>query len=342
LLYKEIEGKWHYVRISVETQGVVRTESGRCGTLPHTVTLSPFDSVSPEEALRQEGRQWQGNGYGKPHPKQMQVMTLHFQLPRWRGMPTAAPWFENWSEYYLDPILQQLDATANGSLRSHEHISGNYLYYYMVFDAEAARNMVEATDAAAPKKYPLDIYIGKREKKVNIPLDPSIPDYLRSMLRSFEQTAHLLSDHLPNLVAATDPLQLESIPLLPDKRVRGTAARALQESLWERWQYKGQPSWQPPVGTPQTVCLDTVPVASAVVLTGAIRTHGSPPCYLWESDYGMFEVTPEQLFMSAYEGIAFDASFEWVIYFSQHFSMTFCGEWLAPLAGVPNNSIQGA
>lgn len=338
LLYKEIQGAWHYVKITLSTDAQIRTETGRCGALPQSSTQSPCEGCTSEEALRREGRKWQEQGYAKANHRQMQVMTLHFQLPRWRGIAASAPWFEQWCEYYLDPILRQLDATSNGSLRSHEHISGNYLYYYMVFDAEAARQMVEMVDSTAPKKYPLEIYTGKREKKVNIPLDPSIPDYLRSILRSFEQTARLLSDHLPALLPEADPLQPESIPLLPQKRVRGAQSRHLQELLATHWHYGKQP-WQPAREVPQAVWLDTIPASITAAVVQAIRSKGQAPCYLWENDYGLFEIEPEQLFTGAYEGIAFDASMKWVIYFSQHFSVTFCGEWMAPLAAAPANAL---
>jgi hypothetical protein len=52
------------------------------------------------------------------------------------------------------------------------------------------------------------------------------------------------------------------------------------------------------------------------------------PLYLLDCEAGLFEIGPQAIFSSAHEGMVFDASLRWVIYFSHHYTLTFGGEWL--------------
>jgi|GEM_PF-612459 len=333
ILYREIDKVWHFVRLSIAAPEQLLIETGLCGMKADQVQYkSLLRSTTDLEALRQEGLLWQAKGFGKPSYKHLSVMTLHFQLPRWRGAQSSAPWFENWAEQYLDPIYQVLDATANGHLKHHERISGNHLYYYSVFNPAAAKKAVEDISKAASQHYALEIYTGKREKTVNIPIDPSIPDYLRSILRGFEQTARILAEGLPILLPETDPLKPERIPFQPGDRVKGSELNLLRQLLKEKWGFDCQ-IWEPPIGIPTTVCLDGVPEHIKLRVIDAIKLSGNGQCYLLECDYGLFRIEPDLLLNGVYEGIAFDVSMSWVIYYTQHFSVVFCGGWLAAAAG---------
>jgi hypothetical protein len=333
VLYKELNKVWEYVRLGVSSPTQLKIETGVCGFESAQTQYKTIDVGSDLlAALRQEGALWQAEGYGKPNTKQLSVMTLHFQLPRWRGAQSNAPWFEHWAEQYLDPIQAVLEATANGQLKHHERISGNYLYYYTVFNPEAAKKSVETIAQLAAGHYALDIYIGKREKSVNIPIDPSIPDYLRSILRGFEQTARILADGIPALLPEADPLKPECLSLLPADRIKGAESNRLRAALKEKWNFDCH-LWEPPAGVPHTVCLDTIPEYQKQVVINAIKNHCDGPCYLLECDYGLFKIEPDLLLSGAYEGIAFDETMTWAIYYTQHFSVVFCGEWLATLVG---------
>jgi hypothetical protein len=52
------------------------------------------------------------------------------------------------------------------------------------------------------------------------------------------------------------------------------------------------------------------------------------PFYLLDCEEGLFEIGRDQIFSGAHEGMVFDDSLSWVIYFSHHYTLTFGGEWL--------------
>lgn len=327
-LYREIGQIWHYVRLSVDA-GTLITEAGCCGYMPdqrETISLPPGADVRAR--LQEEGAIWQQQGYNKPPYKTLFVMTLHFHLPPWKGAPAGAPWFDSWTELYLDPIEKVLEETCNAIPKGGERFSGNQLYYYMVLNPERARASVEKIAEQAQHRFALEVSIDRKEKAVQVPLNPNIPDFLQSMLRGFEQTARLLAGELPALISS-DPLQPESHPLTAVNRVRGAEAAHLRQKLHEKWAYNCQ-WWTPPasVRTAAWFALDEVPESIKTEALARIGKHGKGNCYLLECDHGLFKITPEQIFSGVYEGIAFDSSFEWVVYFSKDFTITLAGEWL--------------
>ncbi|MBP6826963.1 MAG: hypothetical protein KA165_10440, partial [Saprospiraceae bacterium] len=193
ILYQKRESRWHYVRLTALPEGILRTETGCCGQLPDHTELAPMPADSdPNAVLRESGAKWQSEGYDKPAPQDTEVLTLHFQMRRWSGYPSGAPWYDDLTSCYLDPVRDMFDAGCNGLIRSNERFSGNYLYYYTIFNSDLALEAVESIAAAASVKFLLDIHIGRREKQVHIPIDPNVPEYLRSLFRVVEKSARTI------------------------------------------------------------------------------------------------------------------------------------------------------
>lgn len=326
-LYKQIENQWHYVRISTMPERQVLTETGLCGQYAKQQVTQPLpEQREPLAFLRELATVWAERGYSKPLAKQLPVMTLHFQLPYWAGYPAGAPWYDDWTQDYLDPITQFLEDTCNGSLKGNERFSGNHLFYFSIFDETAARTVIADISQKAMRKHPLALHIGSEEKNIKIPLDPNIPDYLRSLFRTMEKTARLLRD-LPDMVQG-DPLQ----PLLvttPNRRVRGEQAAQKRQTLKEKWNFTSN-LWDPLVmaAPSETVFLNGLTDEKKQTVSAAIMPNLKLPVYLLDCETGLFEITPEQIFEGAYEGVVFDDSNDWLIYFSHHYTTTFCGDWL--------------
>lgn len=331
ILYKQIEQVWHYVRLSID-RGTLCTEMGCCGLLPERSETAPANTaLEAREVLKQAGLLWQQRGYGKPGPKELSIMTLHFQLPLWKGAPAGAPWFDAWTDHYLDPIQKTMEETCNAIPKGDERFSGNHLYYYRVLNPELAKAAVETVAEKAQHRFSLDISIDKHEKPVSVSINPDVPDFLQSMLRGFEQTARLLAREWP-LLTPVDPLQPENRPLTPDNRIRGAEAEYLRHTLKEKWGFNCQ-QWTPPpfAQTEARFGPDELSEDLKQTVIESIAARGTGPCYLLECDHGLFQIAPEQIFSGVYEGIAFDAEFEWAIYFSRDFTVTFLSLPLSPL-----------
>lgn len=326
ILYKKIGQRWHYVRLSNAPDAQILTESGCCGQAPDSTTLQRFAaSKDPAAALRQEAEKWGADGYHKPHQNSLQIMTLHFQMPRWRGYPAGAPWYDDWVTGYLDPIEAMLATTRNGIPRGNERFSGNYLHYYAIFNSDLALEAVEKIAAAAPVKFLLDIHIGRREKQVQIPIDPNVPEYLRSLFRIVEKSARTIASELPALFPG-DPMQPERVPGSSYKRIVGEASTHLRQQLKEKWNFDSS-FWDPltPASPSEVVFLNGMAEEKKQEVATWVREHMKSPLYLMDCETGLFEINPHQIFSNAHEGMVFDASLEWVIYFSHHFTLTFGG-----------------
>lgn len=330
ILYAQIGNRWHYVRLTEMPGAEIKIETGCCGQKPSaTEFVAHPGNIEPAAALRQEGEKWLARGYSKPHPHQLQVMTLHFQMRRWSGYPAGAPWYDDWTSGYLDPIQQQLEDTCNGIPRNNERFSGNYLHYYTVFNTDLAQEAVEKIAAAAPVQFLLDIHIAHREKQVQIPIDPNVPEYLRTLFRVVEKSARTIAHELPVLFP-TDPLQPEIVSNgLATKRIKGEEAARLRQTLKEKWNFDSN-FWDPlePAAPSEVLFLngmtDDKKQAVAALLSEKLRE----PLYLLDCETGLFEISLEQIFTGAHEGMVFDTSFQWVIYFSHHYTITFGGNWL--------------
>ncbi len=330
-LYRQQNSRWHYVRLTASANYQLQTDTGSCGQLPdRTETTLIAADTDAQDALRHAGAIWQAKGYDKPHPKQLQVLTLHFQMPRWTGYPAGAPWYDDWTSDYLDPMEQHIDATCNGIAKGNERFSGNHLYYYTVFNGDLARQALEQIAAEALVKFPLDIYLGDREKQVKIPIDPNVPDYLRSLFRSIESSARIIAQELPTMFPG-DPLQPQAIIETGHKRIRGAEATRLRQVLKEKWNFDSN-FWNPLVeASPvEVVVLNGLTDDKKEAVTEYVRQTAQLPIYLLECETGLFEIQADQIFAGAYEGMVFDASLEWVIYFSHHYTTTFGGPALAP------------
>ncbi len=332
ILYQQRESRWHYVRLTAESEHELRSETGVCGLPPDHSEVEPIaPGTDAETALRNAGAEWQKNGWRKPNPQEVLVLTLHFQMRRWHGYPASAPWHDDLTAGYLDPIQADLEATCNGIPRGTDRFSGNYLYHYTIFNSDLALETVERIAAAAPVKFLLDIHIGRREKQVHIPIDPNVPEYLRSLFRVVEKSARTIASELPVLFPS-DPLQPE---LLLNgnapKRVRGEEATRLRSDLKEKWNFDSN-FWNPltEAAPSQVVFLNGMSEEKKSKVIQVIHQHLNAPLYLLDCDEGLFEISPDQIFRGIYEGVVFDASLGWIIYFSHHHTITFGGEWLVP------------
>ncbi len=329
ILYQQKNNGWFYVRLTATADRLLRTETGYCGQLPDQTetTLIPAEA-DPQTALRTTGAAWQAKGYDKPPAKHLQILSLHFQMPRWTGYPAGASWYDDWTSDYLDPVEQMLDVTCNGIFKNNERFSGNHLYYYTVFNGDLAKQAVEQIAASALIKFPLDIYLADREKQVKIPIDPNVPDYLRSLFRSIESSARIIAQELPMLFPG-DPLQPQPIVETGNKRIRGAEAVRLRKALEEKWNFKSN-FWNPLVeASPvEVVVVNGLTDDKKQALTEYIRQSAERPIYLLECETGLFEIQPDQIFAGAYEGMVFDAGQDWVIYFSHHYTTTFGGKEL--------------
>ncbi|HND89900.1 MAG TPA: hypothetical protein PK971_16325, partial [Saprospiraceae bacterium] len=329
ILYKQIGPHWQYVRLTVASPQELLTELGTCGQQPKSTQISSFPlGTDAVQALRQAGASWVEQGYHKPNPKTLPVLTLHFQMPRWTGYPAGAPWYDDWTSSYLDPIQAALAATCNGIAKGHERFSGNHLYYYTVLNADAAHQAVADIAATALVKFPLHIHLGDEEKPIKIPLDPNIPDYLRSLFRTVEKTARLLARELPGLLPA-DPLQPEQVATNHLRRVRGEESLQLRRGLKEKWNFDSN-WWNPLVeaSPSEVVFLNGITDDKKMMIETEVRRAVSRPLYLLDCDAGLFEISPDHIFDHNAEGIVFDGGLGWVIYFSHHYTTTFGGDWL--------------
>lgn len=330
ILYKQISSRWHYVRLTVLPTAELRTETGVCGQNPeNSESVEMPAQLAPVAFLRQSGEMWLHQGYSKPNPQSLQVMTLHFQMRRWTGYPAGAPWYDDWTAGYLDPIQQMFDDTCNGVPRGNERFSGNYLHYYTVFNTDLAQEAVEKIAAAAPVKFLLDIHIAKREKQVQIPIDPNVPEYLRSLFRVVEKSARTIAHELPVLFP-TDPLQPEFVPNRSNtKRIVGEQAKTLRLELKAKWNFDSN-FWDPltQAAPREVVFLNGMAEDKKQAIADLLGKKIQEPLFLLDCETGLFEINNEQIFGGAHEGMVFDASLDWVIYFSHHYTITFGGDWL--------------
>lgn len=327
ILYKQIDSRWHYVRLTTRDTELI-TETGLCGVLPEHTAAIPI-SIDPEKFIRQTGESWTAEGYSKPHPHQLHVMTLHFQMRRWTGYPAGAPWYDDWTTGYIDPIQEVLEKTGNGIPRGNERFSGNYLQYFIVFNTDLALEAVEKIAAAAPVKFLLDIHLGRREKQVQIPIDPNVPEYLRTLFQIVEKSARSIANELPVLFQG-DPLQPELLPETGGrKRVSGEKARDFRLGLKEKWNFNSN-FWDPltPAAPQEVVFLNGMAEEKKQAIAALLEKKATLPFYLLDCEEGLFEVGKEQIFSGAHEGMVFDSTLSWVIYFSHHYTLTFGGDWL--------------
>jgi hypothetical protein len=332
ILYQQRENRWHYVRLTAESGSELRIETGICGQLPDYTEVAPIlAGTDAETALRKAGAEWLANGWRKPAPNEVLALTLHFQMRRWQGYPASAPWHDDLTSGYLDPLQAALESTCNGIPRSNERFSGNYLFHYTIFNSDLALETAERIAAAAQVKFMLDIHIGRREKQVHIPIDPNVPDYLRSLFRVVEKSARTIASELPVLFP-TDPLQPE--PVLngsAPRRIRGETAARLRRILKEKWNFDSS-FWNPltQASPSQVVLLNGIPEEKTRDVVELIRQRLAGPLYLLDCEEGFFEISPDEIFKDVYEGAIFDADLEWIIYFSHHHTVTFGGDWLVP------------
>ena len=97
----------------------------------------------------------------------------------------------------------------------------------------------------------------------------------------------------------------------------------------EKWNFDSN-YWDPltQVAPSEVVFLNGMADDKKQAVVGLLRQHIAEPLYLLDCETGLFEIAPEEIFEGAHEGMVFDASLTWVIYFSHHYTLTFGGDWL--------------
>ena len=127
ILYQQRESRWHYVRLTAESESELRTETGVCGLPPDHAEVALIEAgTDAKTALNTVGAEWQSRGWCKPTPQEVLVLTLHFQMRRWHGYPASAPGHDNLTAGYLDPVRAALENNCNGIPSGNERFSGHY------------------------------------------------------------------------------------------------------------------------------------------------------------------------------------------------------------------------
>jgi hypothetical protein len=156
-----------------------------------------------------------------------------------------------------------------------------------------------------------------------------VPEYLRSLFRVVEKSARTIAHELPVLFTS-DPLQPEYVPNgNAPKRIIGEKAKQLRQALKEKWHFESN-FWDPltPSSPSEVVFLNGMAEDKKQAVAQLIQERVQEPLYLLDCEAGLFEIGTEQVFSGAHEGMVFDASLGWVIYFSHHYTLTFGGDWL--------------
>jgi DNA-dependent RNA polymerase auxiliary subunit epsilon len=144
-----------------------------------------------------------------------------------------------------------------------------------------------------------------------------------------EKSARTIASELPVLFQG-DPFQPEPVREHTERvRVTGEVAQSLRKILEEKWNFTSN-FWDPltPASPVEVVFLNGMEESKKAAVVEIIRTRAERPLYLLDCEEGLFEISPEQIFSSPHEGMVFDAGFNWVVYFSHHYTITFSGDWL--------------
>lgn len=329
-LYNKKDSLWHYCQMTANESGRLTTAYGVCGERAETVLETAHDPhADPAETVKTAGNQHREEGYDYPRRKDMLVMSLHFRLNPGNTWPAGAPWFDDWKTYYQEPIEQKLTETANGFANGNQRSRGHYILYYYVLNAEKAKEAVQEVVAAAPVYFPLNIHIADREVRPEINLDGNMPGPLVDLFKGFEEMAL-------NLAEASQQVAFQSVTLMPQilpepsrKPIRGAEAGKLRKLLYERWGFNC--SYWPPLGGEakgEVVFVNRLEHDAETQLDDLLKQRVLEPVYLLDCEEGFFTISPDKIFRGAYEGVVFDSSLDWIIYFSHHNTITFGGDWL--------------
>jgi hypothetical protein len=121
-------------------------------------------------------------------------------------------------------------------------------------------------------------------------------------------------------------MQPEHVPNGGFKRVLGESSSQLRQQLKEKWNFDSS-FWDPltQASPSEVVFLNGMAEDKKQQVSDWIRSNMKSPLYLMDCETGLFEIGAEQVFSNAHEGIVFDSTLEWVIYFSHHYTITFGG-----------------
>jgi hypothetical protein len=332
ILYRHFQNKWHYTRLTAPVDGMMQVETGICGKAADSSELVSTGGKSQIEAITHYSEQLQEKGWGnlKNVSQELSVLTLHFKMPRWKGYPAGAPWFDNWMQYYMTPIRAELEAHSNGFELHDERFSGNYLYYFTVLNPDLALEAVEKIADKSPEKFILDLHVGKRGKQVFIPIDPNVPEYLQAFFRVVEKSARSIANELPLLFPgkSLEPeLVQESDTTIP---VHGEKGIEFRRILREKWNFTCN-YWNPLSNDApgEVVFILGFPPDKQQQLIAHIRKNQSGPIYKLDCENGLFQVPLDSIFQdTTLEGVIFDERLDWIIYASHHNTHTFGGELL--------------
>jgi hypothetical protein len=333
-VYKQLEGRWHYARLSADDSGRYLTETGRVGALPtHVESLPLPEALSIEDSLHKAAQGWLAQGYGIPHRSEWQVLSLHFSMKSWQGFTSGAPWFEDWKLWYNEPMNEILETRAHAAKENDMPGQvGDYLVLHKyVLEGEYAAHAIQQLFGAAPVVFPFKIYLGEREKYPEIQYSPYVPEELTDILRGLESAVSTMTDISQEIVlqkVTSAVLPIQRIEYRP--RVAAEQARVLRQDLRDQWGFECG-IWEP-IGPPakqEVVYLGQFPTALEKRLRQLISAHTQVPIYRMDYDEGITLTTPEQaLRLFPYEGVVFAADMSWIVYFSHHHTFTFGGQLL--------------
>jgi hypothetical protein len=332
-LYRSVDQRAHFCQLTAShdgQHGSLRTATGVCGTGAEEIREEALGGgVTAQSALEAAGALWRRRGYDYPKRHELKIMTLHFSVPGWTGFPAGAPWFEDWKTHYQEPFEAVLEGTVNGFPRGGHRSKGHMLLYYYVLNPEAARAACEAVAARAPVKLPLTIHVGTNEMRPDTTLDAGVPGPLAGLLHNFGDMAQTVAEASHNILFHTVALMPQLIHQSARQRIKGAQAMELRRALDHRWGFDCH-LW-PPLGgaaRSEVVYVRDFPSDKTAALQERLLEKVVLPAYLLDCDDGIFRLEPDHLLRGAYEGVVFDASLDWVIYFSHHHTVTFGGEWL--------------
>jgi hypothetical protein len=330
-LYKKVAGVWNYCQITATPEsGKLTTAIGICGKAPEQLTESALEHPNdPSLSVEEAGAFWRIQGFDYPMRKDMTVMSLHFKVGTFNGWPAGAPWFEDWKTHYQEPVEAQLTETANGIATGSHRARGQYLLYYYVLNPEAAQLTVEQVAGAAPVHIPLEIHMGDREIRPSIQMDQGVPAPLVDLYKGFEEMALTLAEASQNVVFQSVALTPQMLHESSRKRVRGLEASVLRIALRERWGFTC--NYFPPLGgeaKDEVVFLTNLEQDIEKQLFEILLQRLMEPVYVLDCEEGLFRIEAQHIFRGAYEGVVFDDSLDWIIYFSHHNTITFGGKWL--------------
>lgn len=329
-LYRQSAGQWHYCQLTASDSGWLQKATGRCGSAGRTVAEK---AITPDgssyQVVVEAGAEERLSGFDYPTRSDLKILSLHFKVMPWNGFPVAAPWFEDWKTFYQEPFEAILENTVNGFSRGLHRARGHLVLYYYVLDGEAAKKAALEVQAMAPVKFPMEMYLGDQEFRPGQQMHSDVPKPLSGLFEQFGAMANTVAEASHNILFHTVALTPQLVVTPSRNRIKGLAAIELRKQLNHRWNFECG-NWPPLGGHSPTpvITLSSWTIDRMEILHERLVSQLQHPAYLLDCDDGVFALEPGHLLRGVYEGTVFDASLEWIIYFSHRHTVTFGGAWL--------------